>query len=232
MVQHTGKKTENCCCTPVIPASTNADLPGCRVDQLLSERRGPLPAHERAPATSATPALPMAKKGSGGGNSPADAPGACPEQRAQQRLLRQVSELGSGEVGARYCLAEHYLRALTPVSGGVLLGGLGALADAACLRDARVTHAVLLCCGPEVRPLLAALCSSCTAQGAVHAAAFRIHHAARHEACACRICCFYWSEVHFGAQAVGIACCACDRTEIHNGFLTCLACEAWLSTDQ
>ena len=69
---------------------------------------------------------------------------------ALQKL--QPSGLSNSALGisAQYSLAEHYLHAFTPVAQRLLLGSTKGLEDPHLLADHRVSHAILLCCGPEV----------------------------------------------------------------------------------
>ena len=53
-------------------------------------------------------------------------------------------------ISAQYSQAEHYLDTFTPVSERLLLGSTQALEQAQRLADHRVSHAIILCCGPEV----------------------------------------------------------------------------------
>ena len=72
---------------------------------------------------------------------------------ALQKL--QPSGLSSSALGisALYSMAEHYLHALTPVAKRLLLGSTKGLEDPHLLANHRVSHAILLCCGPEVLAL-------------------------------------------------------------------------------
>ena len=69
---------------------------------------------------------------------------------ALQKL--QPSGLSNSTLGisAQYSLAEHYLHAFTPVAKRLLLGSTKGLEDPHLLADHRVSHVILLCCGPEV----------------------------------------------------------------------------------
>lgn len=66
-----------------------------------------------------------------------------------QKLVSSAS--GGLGVSAQYSLVEHYLGAFTPVAERLLLGSTQGLQSARLLADHRVSHAIILCCGPEVR---------------------------------------------------------------------------------
>ena len=67
-----------------------------------------------------------------------------------QRLQPSGSAASAVGISAQYSLAEHYLDALTPVAERLLLGSTRGLEQAQRLADHRVSHAIILCCGPEV----------------------------------------------------------------------------------
>jgi hypothetical protein len=120
------------------------------VQQLLGGRPAPLPPHERPlaaaraqPAPAATPSVLVRSC-----SSPA-AGGAW--AAAQGRRPGTPPGAGSTALRAQYSMAEHYLGALTPVAERLLLGSAAALTTPARLREAGVTHVLLLFCGPEVR---------------------------------------------------------------------------------
>ncbi len=70
-----------------------------------------------------------------------------------QKLQPSGPSNGSLGISAQYSLAEHYLGAFTPVAERLLLGSTQGLEQAHLLADHRVSHAIILCCGPEVSRL-------------------------------------------------------------------------------
>ncbi len=67
-----------------------------------------------------------------------------------QKLQVSGPSNGALGIGEQYSLAEHYLHTLTPVAERLLLGSTKGLENAQLLLDHRVSHAIILCCGPEV----------------------------------------------------------------------------------
>jgi len=70
-----------------------------------------------------------------------------------QKLQPSGPSNGSLGISAQYSLAEHYLGAFTPVAERLLLGSTQGLEQAHLLADHRISHAIILCCGPEVSRL-------------------------------------------------------------------------------